>query len=87
MPAEVIRDAFTASSFVPFSLRLADGRSFEVSHPDFVSIPPGRPRVVLVYTATDNPEHHRSHWLELGLVAELVALPSLATTIEDRGDE
>ena len=67
---------FTASPFIlGLQLKLADGRSSEVSHPDFVSIPPGRPRVVLVYTATDNPEHHRSHWLELGLVAELTALP------------
>jgi hypothetical protein len=33
MTAEVIRDALTASPFVPFVLRLADGRTFQVDHP------------------------------------------------------
>jgi hypothetical protein len=81
MTAEVIRDALTASPFVPFALRLADGRTFQVDHPDFVAIPPGRPRVIVAFTATDDPEHYRSHFLEVGLIAELVVDP----TLENRG--
>jgi hypothetical protein len=37
MTIEKIRDLLHASPFVPFSLRLADGREIFVEHPDFVS--------------------------------------------------
>ena len=80
MTAEVIRDALRASPFIPFAMRLVDGRSFQVDHSDFVAIPPGRPRVVVAFTATDNSEHYRHHFLEVGLIDKLVVEPPTRTT-------
>ncbi len=34
-----VRDAMHSVPFVPFSVRLVDGRSFTVRHPDFISVP------------------------------------------------
>jgi hypothetical protein len=40
MKAEAIRKLHHAEPFQPFSLVLADGRSFHVPHPDFISVSP-----------------------------------------------
>ncbi len=37
-----VREALHAQPFVPFALRLADGRSLPVPHPDFVAVTPRR---------------------------------------------
>lgn len=34
---------------VPFTVRLADGRSYEVPHRDFISLPPKNATVAVVY--------------------------------------
>ena len=44
---EQMRATAKAQPFVPFTLRLADGRSYEVEHPDFIaSHPQGRTIIV-----------------------------------------
>ncbi|MBM3954836.1 MAG: hypothetical protein FJ309_09520 [Planctomycetes bacterium] len=45
-----VREALHAQPFVPFSIRLADGRSLPVPHPDFVALTPRR---VIVGAADD----------------------------------
>jgi hypothetical protein len=37
-----VRDALHAEPFSPFTIRLADGRSLPVPHPDFVALTPRR---------------------------------------------
>lgn len=37
-----VRDALHAQPFSPFTIRLADGRSLPVPHPDFVALTPRR---------------------------------------------
>ena len=37
-----VRDALHAQPFSPFTIRLADGRSLYVPHPDFVALTPRR---------------------------------------------
>lgn len=50
MDLNTIRHALRREPFQPFTLRLADGRSLRVAHPEFVAI---LPRVVIV-GAEDN---------------------------------
>jgi hypothetical protein len=69
--ADRIREARDAQPFRPFLLRMADGTCYTVPRPDFLFIPPGHPRTVLVYTTTTNPDHCRSHWLDVGLIGAL----------------
>jgi hypothetical protein len=48
MAIEQIRERYAAVPFRPFSLQLADGRSVDVNHREFMAIGP-RGRTVLVY--------------------------------------
>lgn len=41
MTADQVRAFLKRNPFVPFTIHVADGRSFEVSHRDFVLLPPG----------------------------------------------
>jgi hypothetical protein len=41
-----IREALHKQPFEPFVIRLADGRSLPISHPDFVAV--GRRRIVVI---------------------------------------
>jgi hypothetical protein len=50
MDIQGIREALHRQPFEPFSIRLADGRSLPVPHPDFVAIGPRR----LVVVAADD---------------------------------
>jgi hypothetical protein len=50
MDLNTIREALHRQPFQPFSLRLADGRSLEVPHPDFMAM---TKRIVIV-VAEDN---------------------------------
>jgi hypothetical protein len=45
-----VREALHAQPFVPFVLRLADGRGLPVPHPDFVALTPRR----VIVGATDD---------------------------------
>jgi hypothetical protein len=46
MDAAGIREALRREPFEPFSMRLVDGRSFEVRHRDFVAVSPRRVVVI-----------------------------------------
>jgi hypothetical protein len=48
-----VREAMTRQPFLPFQLRLADGRSLPISHPDFITVSPNNRRVV-VFTPPDD---------------------------------
>ena len=74
MQVDQIRDVMTAQPFCPFALRLADGTTYVVKHPDYVAIPPARrPRHIIYWTPRNgDPEDYRAHWLDVGLVMELI---------------
>jgi hypothetical protein len=46
MDLQGIREALHRQPFEPFSIRLADGRSVPVCHPDFVAV--GKRRIIIV---------------------------------------
>jgi hypothetical protein len=75
--ADRIREARDAQ---PFSLRLADGTTYHVTHRDFLFIPPVRhPRDVMFSAVLpDDDERYTTHWIELGLIAllELLLCPA-----------
>ena len=47
-----LRAAHRATPFRPFTLHMADGRSFHVPHPDFLSMSPSG-RTVIIYEEND----------------------------------
>jgi hypothetical protein len=51
--SEQMRGAREANPFRPFTLRMADGRSFRILHRDYVSVSPGG-RTVIVYEANES---------------------------------
>jgi hypothetical protein len=69
-----LREVLHRQPFQPFSLRLADGRSYTVRHHDFIAIPPGNfGREAYLYTEGSQPDQFTSHWLDLSLVVEIIA--------------
>ncbi len=50
MSPEQLRQSLRAAPFQPFRIHLADGRSFDVPHPEFASLSPTG-RTVLVFSA------------------------------------
>ncbi len=52
MTVQQLRAAWRAVPFRPFTLHMADGRSFTVPHPDFLSMSPTG-RTVIVYQEDD----------------------------------
>ncbi len=60
-----VREAVRAQPFVPFIIHLADGRTFDVPHPEFVAVSPnGRE---LLFVADDQGIHQ----FDMLLVAEI----------------
>jgi hypothetical protein len=48
-----IRDAMHRQPFRPFTVRLVDGRSFEVQHPDFIAVSDSdRARDLTIYSGS-----------------------------------
>jgi hypothetical protein len=66
MRADDIRRVHSAAPFKPFSIVLADGRSFYVPHPDFLSVAPKG--TALVLWAEDGGI---GSYLDLALIAEI----------------
>ncbi len=66
MTAEQFRATLHLQPFRPFAIRMADGRSFQVSHPDFVAQSPSG-RTVIVF----QPDESYSV-LDLLLMTELL---------------
>jgi hypothetical protein len=73
MNANRIREALATRPFEPFDVRLVDGRSFTIPHPDYLTLPPSpRPRDLSIYTLKpDDPDDYRIHRIDLALVLEL----------------
>jgi hypothetical protein len=64
---EQVRDAMHRAPFLGFDIRLVDGRSYHVRHPDFLSVPEHpRGRELLLQDASG-----RSHRIDLLLVVEI----------------
>jgi hypothetical protein len=55
MTIEQLREVYQAQPFRPFRLHLADGRSFEVPHTEFLAHSPGG-RTVIVFTEGESFE-------------------------------
>jgi hypothetical protein len=53
MDSGAIREAMHQQPFRPFSLRLADGRTIDIPHPDFIAIA-GNGRRFVVFNATND---------------------------------
>jgi hypothetical protein len=50
---EQLRTVLQAQPFCPFALRMADGRSLDVAHRDFLAISPSG-RTIIVYRADES---------------------------------
>jgi len=66
MTTEQIKQAHSASPFVPFTIHMGDGRSFRVDHPEFLARSPTG-RTVVVY----NHSNEAFSVLDLLLMTEL----------------
>lgn len=53
VPIEQLRATQKAQPFVPFTLHLADGRSYRIDHPDFISSHP-QGRTIIVFKPGEN---------------------------------
>jgi hypothetical protein len=62
-----LREALRQRPFEPFAIRLADGRSLPVHHPEFVAV--GQRRAVVI------GENDSWSWIEPLLVVSLDSLP------------
>ena len=73
-----LQQVLHAQPFRPFAVRMGDGRTYVVKHPDFLAIPPGgRAREVALYTEGPTPEEPQLHHIDLSLVLEfIVPVPS-----------
>jgi hypothetical protein len=63
MEIDGLREAITRHPFEPFEIRLADGRSVPVKHPEFVAV--GRRRAVVIQ------DDDSCLWLEPLLITSL----------------
>ena len=77
--ADTIRNARDAQPFQPSTLRLVDGKEYEVKRREWISVPPApRAREILYYVPIpDDTERYQVRWIDLGLVAEVI-VPSSA---------
>ena len=68
MDIDGLRESLRKQSFEPFAIRLADGRSLPVQHPEFVAV--GKRRAVVI------AEDDSWSWIEPLLIVSLDSLPS-----------
>lgn len=72
MHIETIRELHTARPFRPFTMHMADGRSVEVRHPEFMAMSPnGRTAIVF------SPEGKKGagHYINIMLVTDIEFKP------------
>lgn len=77
MTIEQMRTTREAIPFSPFTLRLADGRSFRIPHRDYLSMSPSG-RTVVVYHADGS-----ASILDLLLVTELTMDPPMTQSADN----
>lgn len=65
MTNESIRQALSARPFIPFTIRMADGRAFAVRHPEMLLAPQGA-RTIVLYLGDE-----RYNMIDLLLVSSL----------------
>jgi hypothetical protein len=76
---EQVREAMHGQPFQPFTIRLVDGRSYLVKHPDFISVPESpRGRNLVVH------DREGMHLIDILMVVE-VQVPQPAETMPDGG--
>jgi hypothetical protein len=85
MQLDRIRDALHQRPFRPFLLKMVDGTSYTVRHPDFVALPPPPKKRDIVFYGEAGVR-----LLDLGLIQELVLPEEPSTppapTAEGNGD-
>jgi hypothetical protein len=81
MTVEQLRGTHKAQPFVPFTLHLADGRSYRIEHPDFLSSHP-QGRTIIVYKPGDTGD---LEILDLLLVVGIEVHRSAGSGIERLG--
>jgi hypothetical protein len=67
---EQISVVLKAAPFRPFEIRLADGRSYRVDHPEFLVLAPGARARGAIYFEQNG---RTMHLIDLGLVSEIAA--------------
>ncbi len=67
-----LRELNRAVPFVPYEVRMNGGESYEVPHPDFISISPRGTFVVII------DQHDRPHHLSALLIERVSPLPARA---------
>jgi hypothetical protein len=73
MTVDQLRAQLQAQPFTPFNIRLADGRSIPVLHPEYTIISP-RGRTAIVYQPNDD-----CNIVDVQLVIDLELKPGTAT--------
>ncbi len=63
MVIESIREFNRAVPFVPYEIHTASGESYEVPHPDFISISP-KGSYVIIIDAKERPRHLNALFLD-----------------------
>jgi hypothetical protein len=74
MTTEQLRSAIRSTPFRPFTIRMADGRTFSIAHPDFLSMSPAG-RTVVIYHPDDS-----ASIVDLMLMTELELTPPAASS-------
>jgi hypothetical protein len=64
MRIEQFRELLHRQPFLPFTIYMVDGRTFDVRHPDFVAVRPSGRSVILA-------DDEGTSFLDAGLIAEL----------------
>ena len=86
MQLDRVREALHQRPFRPFLLKMVDGTSYTIRHPDFVALPPPSKKREIVFFGDAGV-----HLIDLGLIQELVLAEELqatpAPTAEGNGDQ
>lgn len=68
MTTNEVREVLKVSPFTPFSLRLVDGSTVRIDHPEFALLPPGR-RAIAIFPKDEGSGGLR--YFDVGLVVGL----------------
>ena len=82
MTVDDVRPLVRAMPFAPFRIDLSDGRTFDVTHPEFISV--GRTAINVV-TPTEEHDHH--HYLSVRQITGINVLPPADTAAESINPE
>lgn len=85
MSPEFLRELIRARPFVPFTLNVSDGRSFEIPHPDFISVSrSGR----MAHVSTERNNGEGVEFIDLLAITSASSRdPETANTTDLNGDD